>query len=119
MALDRLEHLGLIRQARQGYVRTQKRVFFGDIPSRFVRRYHHQLLVRAEQALRTQDFSIRDFSGITLAVNTETLPEVKQAISHFRQRIKEITQQGPANKVMHLSVQFFSLEKEPQCVEAT
>lgn len=119
LALDRLEDLGLIRKMKQGYVRTKKRVFFGDVPSRFVPRYHQQMLMKAEHALRTQDFSLRDFSGITLAVNLETLPEVRQAICQFRQKIKDITQQGPANKVMHLSVQFFSLEKEPPCADAT
>lgn len=112
LAVDRLCRIGLLERRTSGaLVPTNENVFVGDLPSQAVRTYHAQMLTLAARALAEQDFAERDISGISMAIDPETVPAAKVKIRQFRREMAELMQKGRKRALYHLSVQLFRLDK--------
>lgn len=81
----------------------------GDTPSEALRKLHRQHLANAAVALQKQEFHKRHFSGMTMAINSEKLPEAIELVREFRARMSQLLEDGPRDGVYHLAIQLFQL----------
>jgi uncharacterized protein (TIGR02147 family) len=115
MAINRLKKLDLISE-RKGFLidNGQALATPTDIPSEAIKNFHRQVIQKALNALTLQSIDERDFSALTVAINTEDLPKIKKRIRDFRKSINSFSE---ANKMKNdevycLSVQFFRLTQK-------
>lgn len=120
LALDRLIRLGILERRGDSYQRSRGPVTTGGVPSKAVRRFHKDLLKRAEQAIDTQSMDERLVSSMTMAVPVDKVAEVKDRIDEFR---RELTAFVGASKscdaVYHLAIQYFRLDAGPNAKPAS
>jgi uncharacterized protein (TIGR02147 family) len=111
-----LKRLGIIAD-RDGTLRVvgEFRTTTDSVPSKAIRKYHSQMILKAERALQSQPVEERDISGIVMPVATQDLPLVRKMIQDFRRELNRVVGSTSPSKdeVYSLSVQFFRLsEKE-------
>lgn len=114
-AIARLLRLGLL-EARDGVLRQTKGFVAtpSGVPSDALRKFHSQILGKAEEALFTQAVDMRDFSAIVMPISRQDLPWAKEQIKIFRRSLMERLEQAQTkDRVYSLSIQLFSLQEEP------
>lgn len=89
--LERLERLKLLKLQAGGRIKVLKaNISIGDtIPSAAVRRFHHQMLKIAQDALDKQNIEERDFAATILQLSENQIPAFKMLIKEFRKNIRE------------------------------
>lgn len=111
-ALERLLELKLIKKHRGQMVRTSKPIgTTKDIPSAAIRKHHTQNLHLAEESLHRDPVHTREFGSITMAVNPERLPLVKELLTKTRKKVADLLDDGATSEVYTLSFQLFPLTK--------
>lgn len=110
-AIERLERMGmLLRQDDKWVTATPERTTTRDIPSPAIRKFQHQLIGKAEEALDNQSVERRDFSAAVFAIDKEQLPAMKERIRQFRRELmKEFEATDNKNAVYSFCVQLFEL----------
>ena len=84
------------------------------IPSDALKKFHSQVLKKAEEALFTQPIDERDFSATVFPVQKKDIPWAKEELKRFRRGFIERLEQAPKKESVYcLSVQFFSLNQKP------
>ncbi len=112
-AIDRLVRVGILDRKAEKLTKPKAHYRIGDVPSEAIRAFHNHNLKAAQTALARQNFQTRDFSGTTVAVDLERLPEIKELIRDFRKRLSNFCSQSPQPQAVYqLSVQFFRLDRE-------
>ena len=108
-SLDLLKKVGLLTTAksgklvrRKGEVRTTK-----NIPSESIQIYHKQMLNLAKKAMASQPVEERYFTGTTIGISCEKLPEAQELIAEFRQKFIKLMEVKPSEEIYFLSCQFF------------
>lgn len=113
-SLDRLVKLELIKKVKAKYVRNDK----GNLgtPTEFasigLKNFHKQILQKASKAVDEQAVTNRVFSGITMAIDPDKLPEAKKMIENFKQELSALLETESKSKVYQLSLQLFQLDHE-------
>ena len=65
---------------------------------------HHQSLY----ALENIDISLRDHTGMTMAINSEDIPKVREMVLKFRrQLLKELAKSEKKDAVYQLNISFY------------
>lgn len=82
-----------------------------DIPSPVLRYMHGQRLDLGTQALDVLPVELRDFSFVTVPINTAKLTQAKKIIRDFRRQFCSLFTGGDNNEVYTLNIQFFPLTK--------
>lgn len=84
-----------------------------DIPTSEIRKFHRQMLEKAEQSLETVPVEERDFSSISMAISQDKMQEAKQMIRHFRRKFCQAIQSadGEADRVYFINIQFFPVDQ--------
>lgn len=115
-ALERLESLELIKKENNKYVRIDKGNLStpSEIASLGLKSFHKQILNKAVKAVDEQNVADRVFSGLTMAINPEKLPEAKQMIENFKQELSTLLEVDEKSKVYQLSLQLFRLDIETE-----
>jgi uncharacterized protein (TIGR02147 family) len=109
-SLERLTRIGLL-SFEDGVYRVQSEFYSsGDTPSAAIRANHNQYMTLALHALERQPFNARDFSGITMAIDPDRLPEAKRRIREFRRQLMAFLEGGKKARVYRLNVQLFALD---------
>jgi uncharacterized protein (TIGR02147 family) len=112
-AIERLLSLGMLTRTTSGTLQVTGLYFANPsgIPSSSVRKFHRQILQKAESALETQTVKDRDFSTLILAVSKSQIDEAREAIKIFRENFEKKFCQETKNRdaVYALGVQFFRL----------
>lgn len=110
-ALEACERLGVLaRDANGRLVQQDVQLTTGDAPrSAAAMRYHTQMLERAEEALRTQAPTEREFGALTMPVNARQLALLKNAVRDFRKVVINLLSQpdAAATAVYQLNIQLF------------
>ncbi|MFZ4715555.1 MAG: TIGR02147 family protein [Bacteriovoracaceae bacterium] len=109
-ALGRLERLKII-EVKNG---TFKQIApplstSNDIPSAAIRNYHRQILALAQSRLEQVAVEEREYSTVTMAVNTKKIHEAKKLIREFKKDMAELLETGSKSQVYQLSIQLFPL----------
>lgn len=111
-ALERLLELKLIKKQHGRMLRTAKPLgTTKDIPSAAIRKHHTQNLHLAEESLHRDPVHTREFGSITMAVNPERLPLVKDLLTKTRKKVADLLDHGATSEVYTLSFQLFPLTK--------
>ncbi|PCI26797.1 hypothetical protein COB52_05645, partial [Candidatus Kaiserbacteria bacterium] len=109
-ALARLERMGLIEIERGKFnqatdsLRTTR-----DVPSGSIRRYHKGILGLAQNRLDQVDVKEREYSSITMSINTKNLAKAKELTQEYKEAMLELLEQGSLDEVYQLSIQLFPL----------
>jgi uncharacterized protein (TIGR02147 family) len=112
IALARLERLGLIRVEGNRYFSTEVGTTTShNVASVALRRFHQQLLRKAEEAQHQLPVSERHLSTITFVASRHRIEEAQTRIRHFQRELCEFLEQGDRERVYTLAVQLFPLDK--------
>lgn len=107
LAIERLKRLGLLTEKNGILAKCTPAISTGDVPSSTIRKFHKQMLQKAELAIEAQTIDERDFSGVTIAIDVKKLPEVKDLIKKFRRDLVKLAKNESNQEVYHLGIQFF------------
>lgn len=114
-AVQRLLDFGLLTENARNEIRqTQADLATpSGIPSRELREHHSQILQKADEALQNVPIERRDYSAMTMAINSSKINEAQKWIKEFRRRFcKDIQDHEIKDRVYCLAIQFFPLERE-------
>jgi uncharacterized protein (TIGR02147 family) len=114
LALGRLERLDLIEKTPSGGYRVLQDwvTSGGRAPSASVKKFHRQVLQRAQQALDTRQFEQRQFRTTVFPARIRDLPEIQARIDAFsKSLIKEFSVGARDSDVFALGVQVFPLSR--------
>jgi uncharacterized protein (TIGR02147 family) len=76
-----------------------------------LRKSHQQNLELARRALEEQEVHERDFTSLTLAMDRNRLPEMKQRIRKFLMQINQEFETQNRTDVFKMNIQAFSLTR--------
>lgn len=114
-AVKRLIGFELLRETEGGdWVPTSGNLATpSGIPSEKIREHHCQILDRAKNALEKTPIEKRDFSTVTLAVDSSQIEKARALLKEFRRRFaEEIQSVEVRDRVYVLGLQFFPLDAE-------
>jgi uncharacterized protein (TIGR02147 family) len=112
VALRQLEHAQLLEPVEGWYQRKVEQFYTTcDVPSAIIRNLHRQLIGKAMQAIDGQDVSRRYLRGMSLSLNSELLPRVRELVEAFCLEVEKLEQEssGSADSLYQLNLQFFDL----------
>jgi uncharacterized protein (TIGR02147 family) len=111
-AIDRLKRLGLLEERDGRLRRTQFNLRSGtDFDMSAGRRLHLQLLQKAKQSLLTDPIGERNFSSMTMAIDSRLLPEAKRRLSEFVNELTVFLESGRPDRVYTLTTNLFPLNR--------
>ncbi len=111
-AIERLLRLNLVQVSNR---RLQQKVSFittikNPHSAEAFRKQQMQILKKALVALEQVPIEKRDQSGLTLAINSERLPEIKEKIKQFRRSLyRTLDKDQKKDAVYQLSISFYPL----------
>lgn len=114
-ALNLLQKLDLLEPLNNHRFQKKKSqlLFQSGIPNQALRRFHHEMLAKAQTSLQTQSPREKIVGSETVAIHTVDLEEARDVIENCFQQILEISRRSQnKSEVYHLGIQFFRLTKE-------
>ncbi len=117
--MERLKRLEILEEVK-GLLRPTKGFVFSpsDIPSDAIKSFHRQVMEKALNAMSACSIDERDFSAVTMAINSSRMAEAKAEIKKFRRKFSNrLESGGDKDSVYCLSVQFFELTSKTQSGE--
>ena len=117
VALERLERFGFIAQIDGVYQRVEERLSApGGIPSEAIRKFHHEMILRAARSVFMQGVEKRELNSIVLAIDSAKLPVARKLIQEFwrdfctKMDLRDSEDAKPQkDDVYCLAIQFFGL----------
>lgn len=112
-ALQRLERLNIIK-IKNGSFKQIHPPFktSDDIPSAAIRSYHTNILNLAIEKLETVDVKNREYSSVTMAINSKNLSRAKEMTRKYKKEMSKLLETGKVDKVYHLAIQLFPMDIE-------
>lgn len=113
LAIERLKRLELLED-QNGRLRQRERFLAtpSGVPSDALKKFHTQILKRAEEALYTQTVEERDFSTTVFPMDPKDLAWARAELKSFRRQLTERLEQAPKKKRVYcLSIQLFGLQQ--------
>ena len=111
-ALNRLESLGMLKREKGKLVLTGKSFHSTDhVANLALRKTHAQNLELAKKSLEVDDLDARDFTAMTMAIDPAKLPEAKNLIREFRNRLAAFLEQDVKLEVYKLCIQLIPLSR--------
>lgn len=105
----------LVRNEKGRLTQAQREIRYfskSDLSNLAIQRFHRSTGELALKLLTELDPSARDFSGLTIAIDIESLPLLKSRITEFRRELnREFSTSDKATKVMQLNLQLFPLSR--------
>ena len=113
-AVERLLDFGLLENVAGKWVQTQKSLSTpSGVPSSEIKKYHRQILSKAEKSLTEDEISTRDFSAMTMAIPEDAFAEIQNEIKMFRRMISnKYLKKDKKTRVYSLAIQLFPLDKK-------
>jgi uncharacterized protein (TIGR02147 family) len=118
LAIDRLQRLGLLSEKNGVLVKSNAALSTGDVPSSAIRKFHTQMLKKAETAIEAQTIDERDFSGVTLAIDVSKLNDAKELVKKFRRDLIKLAKTDANQEVYHLAIQFFRVSQQSKSTKS-
>lgn len=113
-AVERLLKLGLLEVHHGKYRKTNQLVQVSNptITSKALKLSHKQLLEKGITSLEKDPIEKRVFQGCTMAIDPKLLPIAREMIGDFLQNLCSVLESKDQEKVYHLEVGLFPLEKD-------
>jgi len=115
LALKRLQNAGLVGTLESGHYYRIHTGFISTphgIKSVGLRTFHKQILKKASLAIEEQSVEERNFSGITMALDPQKIPEAKIKIQNFMQELMKFLDEGNKTEIYQFSTQLFQLKNK-------
>lgn len=111
IALQRLERLSIIK-IENGFFKQIHPPFktTDDIPSNAIKTYHMNVLNLAIEKLETVDVKEREYSAVTMAINSKNIEKAKEITRKYKKELSKILETGKPDRVYHLSIQLFPMD---------
>ncbi len=110
--IDRLLRIGLLKRENNQLKKPQT-YGVGSVPSEAIQQFHSEHLIKASEALKNQNFTERDFTGQTIALNKSKIQEVKELIWEFQNKMSQYySNEKDCNSVYHVAIQLYRLDHE-------
>lgn len=104
-----LKLLGLIKEDKGQISILYPRVTTThDVPSAQIRKHHQQMMRQASCALENEDIKNREFFSLTFCVKRQDIPEIKEQIRKFKNRIESQYESNESDDIFQMNLQFFS-----------
>jgi uncharacterized protein (TIGR02147 family) len=116
-AIEFLLEVGLVERDEDGcLVPTKRHIRSGKPFDRAaIRTFQSEMLDLAKRSLEVHAPEARDFSTLTVAVQKETIEDIRQLVSECRDAIrKRIDQDVEPDTILHLNFQIFPLSRPPR-----
>lgn len=81
-----------------------------DIPSEAIRKYHANILSLAAEKLESVDVKEREFTAVTMAINSKNLQKAKELTKKYKREMSELLEGSKADRVYHLAIQLFPMD---------
>lgn len=109
--IETLSGLHLISVQAGKFVRTSKKLkTTEDVESVALKKAHTEELNLAKEKMNNVGVDQRDYSSMTIAIDSNLLPELKALIRDFYDRFEELTNQGKGkDEVYQINCQLFPL----------
>ena len=114
-AFATLKILGFIEKVEDGYYKQTNGALStsDDIKNIAIHKYHHSMINLGIESLEKDDLQKREFNGVTLPINREKLPLLKEKIREFRKDVNSLTSAfADPTQVYQLNIQLFPLTEE-------
>jgi uncharacterized protein (TIGR02147 family) len=86
-----------------------------DIPSKFIRKFHKDLMQKAFDAIESQSVETRNLSSLVFSIDmsdAQTMRELKKIIVQFNRKVNKLgTTRGQQTQLYCFATQLFSLEE--------
>ncbi len=111
LAIERLIRVKLLEKIDGKLTATTNTgLIQSEVPSESIRKFHRQILAKAQDALSVQRIEEREFCSQIVSINRNFIPAAKAAIGKFQQRFRSDSDEtDDHNELYCLSIQFFSL----------
>jgi uncharacterized protein (TIGR02147 family) len=115
-AIERLARLGLIKEKNGKRRQSVEPIKIENKEQKSaIRKFHKQMLEKAIHYLENGEFSQRDISSVTFAMNKELVPYAIERIRDFRRELmKDLENRSTPGDVYQLNVQLFPLTNKIQ-----
>lgn len=112
-AIERLLRLGMFKQANNGKLVLAKAQYrtSDEIASLALKKAHAANLELAKESLINDPIDKRDFNAMTMAIDVNKLPEAKELIREFKEKMCDILESGHKSEVYKVCIQLFPLSK--------
>lgn len=111
-ALERLERLNIIEIKEGRYKQLSKLIKTStDVTSKAIQKYHKQNLNVAYHKLETVPIELREFTAITMPVNTKNIAKAKKYMTEFKRKISDLLTEETNDEVYTFSAQLFPATK--------
>jgi uncharacterized protein (TIGR02147 family) len=112
-AWERLVRLGLVKEHRGKWKKTNRALTTsGKSSSQAVRAHHHQIIDLAKRAVDTQAIEERVLNSCTMTIDRKKLPVAQELILEFRKKMESLLEVSGGDSTYQLSVQFFRLSRD-------
>lgn len=108
-AISNLERAGLLKSKDGKIQKCTNFVKTEAVPSRAIRRFHRQMIRKADAAVEAQTTAERDFSSTLVCVDRSKLPEIKRWLKEFREEFCGRMESDAPTDVYSLNLHFFCL----------
>ena len=109
--LQRLKDAKLIKISKSGKIQKtfEKLKTSEDVTSKAIQKSHHESLEMAQEKLKTVPLEKRDYSTVTMAIDSRHMEEAKVLIREFRKRLASLMEDGRKTEVYRLSIELYPL----------
>ena len=112
IAVERLQRVGLLKIENGTWTDTTPNGHAtniqGNLTSEASRKLQRQILEKSIRALNEVPVTVRNHTSMTMAINTEDLPEAKERIANFRRELCAfLGRNGKPTQVYQLAVSFY------------
>lgn len=113
-ALERLVRVGELEVAPDRWRTMSAVTTAGDeVPSQALKKFHSQILRRAESALYKQEVGIREYLASFFCIDDRDMPQIKKDLDRMRSEIiRKYGHKPGRNKVYSLSLQLMRLTED-------
>ena len=112
LALDRLQRLGLLEcNARKTKISLTggPLITSDNISNQAVKRSHYEDLKFAEGVLDNVNVEARDFTAVTIAIDSKKIPKAKKMIREFQDRLSQYLESGEKDEVYKMTFYLYPL----------
>ena len=112
LALDRLERLDLIKcnlKKTKISLTGGPLITSDDISNQAVKRSHYEDLKFAEVVLDNVNVVDRDFTAVTIAIDSKKIPKAKKMIREFQDRLSQFLESGDKDEVYKMTFYLYPL----------
>ncbi|OGR04053.1 MAG: hypothetical protein A2284_12290 [Deltaproteobacteria bacterium RIFOXYA12_FULL_61_11] len=110
--LDNLQRLGFLREKNERLVQSFRKLQTPDEEINLALRSFHKKVMELGMAALNQPLDEREFRGLTIAVNRDRLPQIKERLKRFVKELNdELSQERAPDSVYQLGLQFIPLTR--------